>query len=234
MKFALDTNHLDFFEKNHYIEFNSLLADNELKEMQIHLEDALWQSARLPKKRTPLSADNQFLLGHDLSRHSPYLRKMVSKRIWAEIASQLIQKKTLRLGYDQLFPGLPPPSRHPTDSAYVRFTEVSKTLAQISSIQDVLCGLILCIKSPDSTSEQPAHKAFPLSQGNGIFIHPKYPIPFQELNISPDALYLLIAYINDSAVYILGEQDPHVHFLKSLDYAFGDKLKEKTHPVLMR
>ena len=63
---------------------------------------------------------------------------------------------------------------------------------------------------------------------------PRISIPFAELSQNPDSLYLLIAYVSDSAVYILNEQDPHVHFLKSLDYTFGDKLKEKTHPILIR
>lgn len=41
MKFVLDTNHLEFFENNHYIEFESLLTEQELQEVQLHLPEAL-------------------------------------------------------------------------------------------------------------------------------------------------------------------------------------------------
>jgi hypothetical protein len=234
MKFALDTNHLEFFEKNQFIEFNALLTENEIKETQVHVEEALRKSVRTHKINGPLSADNQFMTGHDLWRQDLFIRKLATKKQWAELASQLVQTKTLRLGYDQLFPGISPASFSKSDSLYTHLTANNNSLVEISSIQEAACGLILCIKNPSMNSSTDPRISFPTTEGNGLFIHPHKAIQFNELMQSPEALYLLIAYVRDPAVYILNEKDPHMHFLKQLGYTFGDKLRDKTHPIVFR
>ena len=94
MKFALDTNHLEFFEKNQYIEFASLLTENEIKEVQIHLDEALWQRAHLPKKRGSLTAENLFMLGHDVSRHHPHYQHSHQKGMGGNSFSACSKKNT--------------------------------------------------------------------------------------------------------------------------------------------
>jgi hypothetical protein len=236
MKFAIDPNHFEFFEKNQYIEFDSLLTEKELEGLHAHLPEALLQSNPLHKKSESLSAENQFFTGHDLHYIDPFLRKVVMKRQWAEFASTLIQQKPLRLGYDQFFPGtaLLPPSKENFFHSYAHLLETNQSLEQISSIQDVLCGLMLCVKSPKNNSEQKEGVFFTLKEGNGVFLGPKVPIHFFELTRRLDYHYLLVTYISHPAVYILNEQDPHGRFLKNYGYTYGDKLKEKFHPIVYR
>lgn len=236
MKFALDSNHLDFFEKNQYIEFDSILTENELKGLQSHLSEALLGSMQLNKKIGPLTEEGQFSAGHDLYQKHPFFRRMVVKRQWAEFAAALIKRKSLRLGYDQFFPGfLPlPVSKENPLSSYTKLLGTSQSLEQISSIQDILCGLILCIKAPKCDSASENDKFFSLKPGSGVFIGPKLPIHFSELTRRQDYQYLLVAYASPSAVYILNEHDPFSYFLKNYGYAYGDKLKEQFHPIICR
>ena len=51
-----------------------------------------------------ISPEMLFLQGRDLWRSSPSLHKLAAQVRFAEIASELIEKKPLRLGYDQLIP----------------------------------------------------------------------------------------------------------------------------------
>ena len=45
---------------------------------------------------------------------------------------------------------------------------------------------------------------------------------------------LIIAYSANKSQYTLNEKDPNTHNLKKIGYAFGDLLKNDTHPLLLR
>jgi hypothetical protein len=46
--------------------------------------------------------------------------------------------------------------------------------------------------------------------------------------------FLLFLYAEEDALYTLNPLDPHTHALKRMGYVFGDRLKETTHPHLIR
>lgn len=230
MKFIIDTNHLEFFGKNHYIEFESLLSEQELLDINKQLPEALAAAIHLHKKVVSLTPENKFNLGRDLWRLNPLFNKLARKKPLAELAAQLIQRKHLRLGFDQFLPGIA--STH-AQTPYIRFLNSTKSLEEISSFQEILGGWIVCLKSSDLVSEVKS-SFFPVKQGNGVFIDPKTPIAFSELLNYPNNQYLLITYLNPTPVYILNEHDPHTHFAKNFGYSYGDKLKEKDHPTLCR
>ena len=120
-----------------------------------------------------------------------------------------------------------------TLSKNAKWLQNGKTLEQISSIQQVLCGWMLCIRGTAEASIQKS-RFFPSSPGNGVFFDPKTIIDFTELTLHPDNCYLLITYTSQAGVYVLNEEDPHTHFLKNYGYSFGDKLIDKYHPILSR
>src|SRR5262249_25423812 len=107
MKFAIDSNHRDYFQKNHTIEFDGLLNENQLVVLKSRLNETL--KARLKEKKVALPApENLFREGRDLWRTDEPLRKIVAHRKFGEIASELISQKPLRLGYDQYISPPPP------------------------------------------------------------------------------------------------------------------------------
>lgn len=234
MKFALDSNHRDFFQKNLAIEFDGLLDEKHLIPFKSHINMAL--AARLKEKKEPQSPENLFMAGRDLWRMDASIRKIDAHRKFAEIASELITHKPLRLGYDQYIPAPPAPQvlghhRTPYDDLLHR----TPSLEEISSLQGLLCGLMLCIQAPDTIETQDTHAIFSAKAGNGVFFSPQAIIDFQALVHKRQGFaYILIVYVQSSTVYILNTEDPHAHTLKNYGYVFGDKLSDKSNPIIYR
>jgi hypothetical protein len=53
---------------------------------------------------------------------------------------------------------------------------------------------------------------------------------FQE----PKRSFLMIGYAPAKALYVCEKNDPNLHFLKKLGYAFGDHLNTNFHPLLYK
>jgi len=235
MNFAIIKEHRDFFRKHRWIEFEGLLTkdqkENLLKESTAVL------SKRLKAQAADIfqsPADKLFNAGRDLWRDSSKLKKIILGKSLAEAASELIEKKPLRFGYDQLFPS---PKLSVEEDSYSKFLTEDLTLQEISCIQGVLCGLMLCIVEPTvSSSETPLEKSavFSSRAGNGVIFAPDMPIPLKELNHRPGAVYLLLVYADVNAVYCLEEKDYHTHHFKRWGYHFGDRLSEILNPLVYK
>lgn len=68
--------------------------------------------------------------------------------------------------------------------------------------------------------------------GRGIYFAPA--LDTGVLPLEANKKYFLIVWADARAQYILQQQDPHTHELKKLGYVFGDRLKEKWHPTIIR
>ncbi len=221
MKFALASEHRDFFAKNAFIEFEELLSQDEVESLRQHIDEVL--AKRLKIKKSDLdrkSAQELFLAGRDLWRDDPAIKKQVAAPRLAEIASVLFKKKNLRLGYDQSWrtgPITGPP-----------FLE-NFALQQISCLQTIAGGLILQLSPSPPPSFPFSHPA-----GSGIFIKPHFPLPFPSLFQIPRLHLLLIVYCGEKTLYVSEKNDPHTHALKKQGYVFGDLLRNDRHPLLCR
>lgn len=175
MKILVDNLHREYFNENGFIEFEELIKPERL--------DAL-------KKEI---ATLQPLQSYDLWRQSVSYQKSLKLSQMAMIASELVEQKPIRIGFDWLLP---------QDFS-------GKTLNEISSIQGLLCGLLLSLET-----------------GSGTFVDPATPFPEQT------GPHLLIAFAEDRAVYIFQESDPNTHYLKQFGYSFGDRLKQAHNPII--
>lgn len=256
MKYAVASEHRDFYQKQHAIEFESLLSSEHLRQL-IAADDTVL-AERLGVK--PEDVKNQashklFMAGRDIWRSDEYLKRFIVHSHLSEIASELIEQKPLRLGYVQFFPG--PPRRlnpHSQPDPYAQFLQHQHSLKEVSCLQTVLCGLMLCLSSfgtepeenrkgfniveantasLDQATVQPV-SVFCKKAGNGIFFTPDVPIDFQQLWEHPGQTYLMIVYTHFVTQYILNENDPHGHALKRLGYVFGDRLSDKLNPIVHR
>jgi hypothetical protein len=154
--------------------------------------------------------------GRDLWRNSAAIKKIVCSRDYAQIACELTGARELRLGYDQMVDIFP---------------NESVNLLEISCIQGILCGLIICIQKP-SDEEEEFSEFFPQQVGTGIFFSAETLIPFGDLVHAHKGSYFLIAYTAKDAVYVHQDNDPYLHQWKPLGYAFGDRLQDAFHPML--
>jgi hypothetical protein len=235
MKLVVDANHKEYFEKHQAIEFEGLLGGPQLEALQMCLKISL--SSRIDADLNKLDSTPQqklFMAGRDLWRTDPFLSKIVRQKQLAEIASELIHRRPIRLGYDQFFPC---PSMkllpHQQDT-YSQLLMKEATLQEISAMQGVLCGLMLCLESNPSAVSAMETSIFSPKAGNGVFFNAERKISFQEIFERQGCSYLLITYVGIHSVYMLNLQDPQVHNLKSYGYVFGDKLSDKLHPILYR
>lgn len=236
MNFAVDGRHRDFFRKSRWIEFDELLSPQQLEIINREIKPVLASRLKTPLTYLPAFAvDKFFEKGRDLWRGAPSLKKILLSKPLAEAASELIEQKPLRFGYDQLFPSLN--NIQNENQTYALLLRTQPTLQEISCIQGVLCGLMLCLKADPqkATSEDSKEKpttVFSKTAGNGVIFSPELPIPFEELAAMNDSLYLLLVYTNAKAVYRMEERDPHVSDFKSLGYNFGDKLSDTLNPLV--
>ena len=231
MNFTVEREHREFFRKQHWIECDGVISENE----HIRLADGI--SSVLDARReikSPLLNKafdkNDFEIGHDLWRGLASLKKIILSKSLAGIAGELIEQKPLRFGYDALFPAV---SGIPGKSAYESFLLTTPTLQEMSCIQGVLCGAMICVSGENKglQNELPT-TLFSRTPGNAVFFSPEWPLPLNEIYQNPDFTYLLIVYVKANAVYLSQPGDPHLHHFKKLGYSFGDRLKEPHHPIV--
>ena len=242
MKFAIVKEHLDFFYQRHYIEFENLLTPNEVKALTGGLKEVL--ASRLntqPEKLGHQKLKTLYLNGFDTWRESDLVKKVVLRPLFAEVASNLVKKKPLRIGFDQAF--CTPSREEDLEASMPPLFKHETTISQTSCLQGISCGLILHLSAP----AVPAHLSelsiendikalipIPRKAGSGIFFSPDMPLSLEHLMVMPGALQLLIVYTEDKTLYRLNHDDPQTHLYKKMGYVFGDKLKNTTHPLVYR
>ncbi|MGE4575064.1 MULTISPECIES: hypothetical protein [Parachlamydia] len=241
MKFATAKEHRDFFQKNHLIEFADLLSSNQAISMANELESALGQRLNMSAAKVGgCASEKLFLNGRDLSRSSDILRKAVSQPQLAHIASELFEKRPIRLGFDQFFPVYHVPFQK-EGKIYRNFLNQTRTLTEVSCIQGTLGGLMLAlptkhtIETPVVAEESVPSSVsiFPSQPCSGVFFAADLPLDFDSPK-RKDLYYLLIVYTESSPVYIANREDPLFHTLKLLEYGYGDRLSERYHPTVYR
>ena len=213
MKFAIEAPHREYFHNNGAIEFDGLIGEPLLQE----LKNSVPQHTSSLRSNKSGGAEKE----RDLWRKIAPFKKLVYLKTLAEIAAELNEKKILRLGYDQVLTHAYP---YPQKGTY--------SLAESSSIQGVVCGLLICLRAP-LPGTVPS-KLFSIKAGNGIFFLPSTPLDFAELIDRPQGEYVLIVYAESNAVYIYQEIDPLTHVFKTLGYVYGDKLSDKLNPKVLK
>lgn len=236
MKQAIDSSHREFFQKNAFVEFENLLSEKQLDQMTQGILEACKKRLHIYKSAIPPAT--LFQEGRDLWRSSSNLQKIVTKKQLAEIAAELLEQRSLRLGFDQYLPSLPIDrfvQNEKCSDSYTTFLSKELTLNHVSCIQGTLCGLAICLKAPENPPDH-SLSIFSPHRGSGIYFKADLPIDFKVLAGQDlrGADYLLITYAHPSSVYVFQPEDPQTHYLKKLDFVFGDKLSDKTHPTLIR
>ena len=243
MKFSVIREHRRFFEQHHWIEFEGLLPASQLDTFAKDIPTIC--TIRLKSPEAKANSDQLFEIGRDIWRGAAALKKNVLSEGLAQIASELIEQRPLRIGYDQLLPSLTLGT--PTNGLYHSFLQNLLSLQDFSGIQGVLCGLMLCLKAPKGTI-QPAistteldpntpeeailKNIFPLAAGDGIYFAPDIPIDFSPLLSTAGGSYLLVVYVKSNAIYCRQDQDPLNRHFRDLGYDYGDKLSDRFNPLV--
>lgn len=240
MKFAITGEHRLFYQKHHAIELEGLCSPTQLKALETAINLTLAERMGLPTQNLGLQeAHTLFGAGRDLWRSHPALKKLATQSSFADIAATLTEQHPLRLGYDQFFPSIKS-SLFVQEDPYSQFLQMKSALEEVSSLQGVVCGLMLCLNQAKQSEEETQHTSlpdapihiFPQQAGNGIFFSPKAKIDWPELFKHEGQRYLMIVYTQAKSVYVLNEADPQVYALKQWGYSLGDRLSDKLNPIV--
>jgi len=212
MKYLPLSDHKHFFEKNGFIAFEELIPKSKIELIYKTCDEIL-------EKRSKFEKNTPFVLGRDLWRENSFIKSWVLKKELAKIASFLTSEKRLRIGYDQLL--------RTFDSPFIAQSFDTFRLDQASSVQGIVCGLLLSLKK-----NQKINAFLPEDGGSGVFFSPTQFFSLKPLWETPDQSFLLITYTKEKAVYIFQNDDPHTHALKKHGYVFGDGLKCSLNPLL--
>lgn len=127
MRYAVASEHLNFFRRERYIFFEDLFTLDQLETLKKPLRT-------LPALSTPLE---RYQAGRDLFRQDPALKSILLRTKWAEIAATLFHQHPLSLAYTQ----------HIYDK--VPFAE-SVTLKEISAFSEIPGGLLINLQTGSS------------------------------------------------------------------------------------
>lgn len=253
MKFTVAKEHRDFFRKHFRIEFNNLLSAEQCHQLMAERLVVLSERLNVSKANfKTTSASSQFMAGFDLWRGNAILKKIILQKSLAEICAELLEVRTLRMGYDQLIPALPNVAVSAPDDPYCNWLSQTLPLQDISSIQGIMAGLIVCIKAPEPVNEpvnpettSEALEAeviippivtpslFSTTLGNGVYFSPETPLDFSDFVARSGYTYLLITYTKGISVYCKKDSDPHTNAFRQLGYNFGDRLSDRYHPLIV-
>lgn len=243
MKFSTAKEHRDFFQKHGWIEFEEFLSYQQLAELnQAINKEMAKRTGDLEEKVPFLSSEKVFLQGRDLWRGNDFIKKFVVQPRLAEVVEELIEKKPLRLGCDQLFPPCQE-ALFPQESSqiYSKFLKQTETLQAVSCYQGIACGMMIALNEEENKGDEGERdislegaNLFPSKPGNVLLFQPNIPLNWSYLFHYPKRRYLLIIYTLANAYYKLEPSDPHTHLLKRLGYVFNDKLSDKLNPIVFR
>lgn len=227
-KFAVDSSQRDYFSKNQLIEFEGLIPEEQIPSIQ----EALRQELERRTGKSPSTIEELFAHGRDLWRGDTLLKKWITHPQFANIAGELCEKRKLRIGFDQYLPTPTSFVMIPAIKNLYHYLEGKLSLIETSSLQGVVCGLILCLKAP-SSKDSPS-KLFTEKEGSGIYFTADLPLDFTEIEKRIGGEYILIVYTEPNAVYIHQVKDPQSTTFKKLGYTYGDKLSDKLNPKVLK
>jgi hypothetical protein len=158
----------------------------------------------------------------DLSRHDKEVEKILHSLSFAWIAAELSSSSYLRFGFDLLLASEDP---------------LFSCLSEESSIQGLKCCMMLCLEGTRSDAKAVDGEGidpFPSEPGSAVFFLPSTPCNPKSSLLHKEQKFLLFTWAQEQALYVFEPKDPWTHVLKKEGYVFGEQLKEKTHPVILR
>lgn len=231
MHFSINKEHRNFYSKNHWIEVEGIFKPSQIEALLSEIAQVMGQRLKQsPEQVLSTMPEKIFEHGRDLWRENSAIKRALFKKSLAEVVSELIEQKPLRFGFDQLFPA--PDLPFVFKEGYSELLSKSYTLKEMTCIQGVLCGAMICVKPPVSPEVIKSPGVFPINTGSITFLSPDFPLPFEELSQRSGALYIMTVYVQKSSVYTLEERDPHTHAFKQIGYALSDKLSDKLNPIV--
>lgn len=208
MKYILSSDQLHFFEKQGYVLLEELFTPPKVEKLLVSYERH--------KDLASFEVRNLALVDATMCKD------LFSQSI-GQLASLLSQKKKLRYAGDWVWQGRRFPWKEERNST---------SLASNMSVQPLAIACIVALTDGDETAQGSYDISLPVKKGDALFFRVDRPFCWEKSALNQK--FLLLMYSDDAAVYVYNDHDPQVHALKKFGYGFGDRLKETTHPLIVR
>lgn len=231
MNFKVIKEQRDFYRNNQYLECEEIFSPIEIDQIAKGVENTLTTRLKsISKKIKFATIDDEFMAGRDVWRSDSRLKKLLLHRNLAEIAGELLEQRPIRFGYDMWLPAIK--EKPNATGPYHKFLTNDLTLNEMSCIQGVMCGAMICVSAPEIKVESASSTLFSKTLGHVVFFSPDLKLPLKDVLLMNGYCYLMIVYVNAKAVYYRQEMDPHLHDFRQLGYQFGDKLTDLNNPIV--
>ncbi len=245
MKIQLASEDIAYFEKNGRIEFQGLVTEQDLSILGRAIDEEIQKRASLQEKdetfrmgshnrvtsfgKKEMNPGLVMQHGRDVSLSTVKIRDIVHSRKFAETASQLLHKKPLRWGFDQVI----------DQEMFMQNIGKDFDLEKSLSVSGLLIACAIFLDTDENIDSNE-------SKGRVLFFKPRkiesdrieeiesFFKPSDKTSDSAFTPVFLFGYTDARPMYLMNPKDPHTHYLKNYGYGFGDRLKETTHPILYR
>lgn len=208
MKLSVSSQQHEYFQAQHLIVFEGVLTKEELSELESNIDKAL--AGRLKRTVDQVwreSPEKLFLAGLNLWQSSIPIRKLITSSRLSSVASQLLNQKPMRMGYDlYIKPG------------NTQFLEPLRSFHEICCIQGLLGGVLICLEGEKA--------------GNMAVFGPELQInPALIFDGKP---FLLVTYAHPTSLFIRKTSDPMYLVMQELGYRYGDRLTDALNPIIYK
>jgi len=235
MRYCIDHEETNCFERNGFVLLKELLSPKKIQKLLSSFHNIFQEqkdSIESQKREAREGIDTSFY-GRDVAIQSPEVRKILFSKEIGQIACHLSLKKKLRYGGDWLWQGNHMP--------WIMGAEDS-TLSSSFCINPIVLACLIALtdlnqgESHVEGKESPNESLYlPEKAGDALYFSSNLNFPWLSLQKKEtNQKFLLFVYAEEGVAYMLNPLDPHTHYLKRLGYVFGDRLKETTHPHIVR
>ena len=220
MRFSLTKEHKEFFYKHLFIEFEEVLSPDQIASLKVSIQHVMAKrDSKIYKEGTPL-------IGRDLFRDDKDIRKFILSKNFAHVVKDLCSKDSLRMAFDQYL--------NPKKTGPKFFSKLS-SFKEASCLADTYAILIFKLSGKEFTRpEEGPFLPSPHKVGSLLIVHPDKILNFEGLLESSDDELYIITYGSDKLLYRPSNLDPAEPLIKRMGYAYGDLMKEQTHPIVYR
>ncbi|NCF71705.1 MAG: hypothetical protein GWP59_08395 [Chlamydiales bacterium] len=213
MKFTCLPEHRDYYNKEGLILFEKIITEEKAKTLLADAKLSMKSRKLLDKRQKYHSSEAQerFYYGRNLWMDSPSFKSLAHSKTLHNLIQDLHNIKSTLLAFDQLY------------IAAKAFQPFQENFANTFCIKPILSSLIICLE-PSTNIEADSFWSF--EKLSGMIINPETKLP----TAPKDGTYVILAFCQETAQYILNEHDINTHFLKHLGLSFGSSISSKHFP----
>jgi hypothetical protein len=220
MKAYLLPHQARFFQKRGWIIFDPLFQEDFYSSLKTQLEKLCERKSL--KNFSELSFEDCYKLSYENLSSISAIQEIFHHKQLIQILQLLLEVDKMRMGFSQIWS-----SSHPITNF------INEPTRSLSSLQPLLASVIICLEDiPEGVVEEEKFFCLPLKKGQMAIVKSSYDKVFNELAKLPQFCYLHLGYSDYHSRFFVNEKDPNTNFLKTLGYAAGDIIQDRSHPSL--